>query len=182
MKPRIAALTALVVAPILAQAQAEPNQAVVGRAPRLEGSAWYNAAPADAARLSSFRGHVTVLHFWTFECINCKHNLPYIAALAKELDPNQVQIIGIHTPETRAEARPTALRSAIERLGVTYPVLMDSGGANWANYDVDAWPTIFVIDKFGMIRAKIVGELGYRPSDRFAQLKALIQKLAAESK
>ncbi|MFX8098743.1 hypothetical protein ABTK82_20660, partial [Acinetobacter baumannii] len=44
-------------------------------APRLSGSIakWINSAPID---LGARKGKVTVVEFWTFGCINCKHNLP----------------------------------------------------------------------------------------------------------
>ncbi len=32
---------------------------------------WFNSPPL---KLSALRGRVVVLHFWTFGCINCKHN------------------------------------------------------------------------------------------------------------
>src|SRR5579872_3712664 len=32
---------------------------------------WFNSPPL---KLSALRGRVVVLHFWTFGCINCRHN------------------------------------------------------------------------------------------------------------
>jgi thiol-disulfide isomerase/thioredoxin len=50
------------------------------------------------------KGKITLVHSWTFGCINCKHNLPAYARLQKQFAGKDVQIIGVHTPETAGEA------------------------------------------------------------------------------
>ena len=42
--------------------------------------------------------------------------------------------------------------------GVRYPVVTDNDYQTWKSYDVEAWPTIFVLDKQGRIRWMRVGE------------------------
>ena len=54
--------------------------------------------------MKDLRGKVVVLHFWTFGCINCRHNLPYYNRWQSDLAKDEVRIIGVHTPETAAEA------------------------------------------------------------------------------
>ena len=150
------------------------------RAPKLVGQTWINVKPADVDRVQRLKGRVTVLHFWTFECINCKHNLPSYAAWAKQFPSDGVQVIGVHTPELPEERRLENVRKAVPRLGIEYPVLVDSDGDNWRRYGLQVWPTVFVIDKKGRVRRTWEGELGYNGADGFQQLTRTIQELLKE--
>lgn len=149
-------------------------------APKLIGTTWLNVKQADIERIENFKGRVTVLHFWTFECINCRHNLPSIAQWAKEFPADKVQVIGIHTPELPEERNVENVKRALPRLGIEYPVLVDNTETNWNHYGLQAWPTVFVIDKKGRVRRSWVGELGYEGADGFQQLTRVIQELEKE--
>ena len=68
------------------------------KAPEIRGiEGWVNSRPI---KLADLRGKVVVLHFWTFGCINCIHNLPVYKTWYDELPRDKVVIVGIHTPET----------------------------------------------------------------------------------
>jgi len=143
-------------------------------APALSGSEWINGQAAG------LRGRVTILHFWTFECINCRHNLPFVAKWAARYDPKEVQVIGIHTPELPEERNVDKVRVAVSELGIKYPILIDGKGDNWNSYRVSAWPTVFLIDKHGVIRDSWSGELQWNGADGFGRLSREIEVLRAE--
>jgi thiol-disulfide isomerase/thioredoxin len=163
------ACTTLVVAHL-----AKPQLAVYEAAPALTGKQWINA---EAPPL---KGHVTVLHFWTFACINCRHNLPYYAQWAAKYDAKDVQVIGVHTPELEVEKKPENVREAVKNLKIDYPVVIDGAGENWNRYKVNCWPTVFVIDKQGKIRGGWVGELQWNGQDGFGSMTKLIDQLRKE--
>src|SRR5258708_2503045 len=71
--------------------------------PELVGGPWLNTGKAAPITLAARRGHVTIVEFWTFGCINCKRNLPSYAKWQKHFAGRNVLIIGIHTPETAGE-------------------------------------------------------------------------------
>ncbi|MEZ4689779.1 MAG: redoxin domain-containing protein [Ignavibacteria bacterium] len=54
----------------------------------------------------------------------------------------------------------------MEKLGIKYPVLTDNEFSIWKEYDVHAWPTIFLIDKKGEIRYKKIGEGKYEKTEQ----------------
>ena len=72
-------------------------------APELIGDSWLNVPAGSKLSLASRKGKVTVVHFWTFGCINCQHNLPAYARWQKRFAAKGVLVIGIHSPETAAE-------------------------------------------------------------------------------
>lgn len=155
---------------------AEPSIA----APALVGDAWLNVKPDGVPKVANFKGRVTILHFWTFDCINCRRNLPYIAKWAARYKASDVQVIGIHTPELPEERDPANVRAAVKALGITYPVLIDGQNKNWNDYRQQVWPTVYVIDKQGNVRYQWSGELQWNGEDGFGQLTAAIEKLRKE--
>jgi peroxiredoxin len=80
----------------------------------------------------------------------------------------------VHSPEFAEESIVANLRREVASLGITYPVLTDNEYQTWKAYGVEAWPTMFLLDKQGRIRWKRVGEGDYEETER------LIRELLAE--
>jgi thiol-disulfide isomerase/thioredoxin len=149
-------------------------------APELVGSHWLNTPNGQPLRLADRKGKVTLVHFWTFGCINCKHNLPAYNRWAKEFAGKDVAIIGVHTPETPGEANLANVRAAVRHDGITYPILVDSDHANWNRWNQQFWPAIYLIDRHGNIRYRWEGELEYDNQDGTRKVAALIDMLLKE--
>src|SRR5205807_5222872 len=63
---------------LIAAARALPD---LGSAPDFtETQRWFNTPGGRALALSSLRGHVVLVDFWTYTCINCIRTLPYLKA------------------------------------------------------------------------------------------------------
>jgi hypothetical protein len=67
-------------------------------------------------------------------------------------------VIGVHSPKFEHEKDPAGLAAAIERHGVTHPVLDDPSMRMWRQYAVKAWPTLIVVDPQGYVVASMAGE------------------------
>ena len=148
--------------------------------PELTGRLWLNVPRGTALSLRSLRGRVTVVHFWTFDCVNCRHNLPYYAQWQKQFGSRGLEIIGIHTPETAAEHNVTNVVSKVKDLGITYPVLIDEFALNWNAWGQRCWPTVYLIDKKGRARFIWEGELEYQGRGGSSKLTAMIETLLEE--
>ena len=92
-------------------------------APDLDGATgWLNVtAPISMAQL---RGKVVLLDFWTYGCINCMHVLPALRRV-EERFPEDLVVIGVHSPKFAAEKDPENVARAIARYGVVHPVVHD---------------------------------------------------------
>jgi len=145
-----------------------------GTAPSLSGADWING------KADGFDGKVTILHFWTFECINCKHNLPFYEKWFERFKPDEVQMVGVHTPELPEEKDPNNVKAAVKELGIRFPVLIDAKGTNWDRYKVQFWPTVILIDKHGRIRKVWEGELQWNGQNGFGEITAKIEQLRLE--
>ena len=68
-----------------------------GPAPEFRGvQQWINSKPQTLAAL---RGHVVLIDFWTYSCINCLRTLPHLKAWWATYHPKGLVIVGVHTPE-----------------------------------------------------------------------------------
>ncbi|HEX5541408.1 MAG TPA: NHL domain-containing thioredoxin family protein [Micromonospora sp.] len=126
------------------------------RAPQLRGRGWLNTGGREVP-LTDLRGKIVLLDFWTFCCINCLHVLDELRPL-EEKYADVLVVIGVHSPKFEHERDPEALAAAVERYGVTHPVLDDPELETWQQYAAKAWPTLSVVDPEGYLVASMAGE------------------------
>lgn len=155
------------------------GQSIVGStAPEIVGSQWINSK--DPVLMKDRKGKVTLIHFWTFACINCKNNLPAVKRLTEKFKDQGVVTVGIHTPEIEIEKNFEEVTKRTAKLGIEYPVVFDGDFKNWKSYQVTAWPTLYVVDKKGKIRGGWIGELNYKNANGEGQISTLIQQVLKE--
>ena len=140
-------------------------------APELATGNWINS---DPIKLKDLRGRVVLIEFWTFGCSNCRNTLPFVKTWNDRYREKGLAVIGVHSPEFDEEKNLENVRREIASLGILYPVVTDNDYQTWTAYNVEAWPTIFLVDKHGRIRWMHVGEGHYEEAER------LIQKLLEE--
>jgi thiol-disulfide isomerase/thioredoxin len=140
-------------------------------------SLWINSTPLS---LSDLRGRVVVVHFWAFGCINCVHNQPHYQAWFERFPESKLTIIGIHTPETERERSVDNLRGNVAERRIAYPVAVDSDSANWKAWGNNMWPSVYLIDKQGRVRAYWYGELNWQGARGEESMRKKIQELLEE--
>ncbi|HUS12750.1 MAG TPA: redoxin domain-containing protein [Pyrinomonadaceae bacterium] len=150
---------------------AEYKSSESATAPELAAGDWINSEPL---KLKDLRGRVVLVEFWTFGCYNCRNTLPHIKDWDNRYREKGLTVIGVHSPEFDEERKVEHLRREVSSLGIRYPVVTDNDYQTWNAYKVEAWPTVFLLDKQGRIRWMRVGEGDYDEAER------LIQKLLAE--
>ena len=162
-------LTKLILAPFGSSAEYKTSESAT--APELATGEWINSEPL---KLNDLRGRVVLVEFWTFGCINCRNTLPFVKGWDDRYREKGLTVIGVHSPEFDEERNVEQLRREVSSLGIHYPVVTDNDYKTWNAYKVEAWPTVFLLDKQGRIRWMRVGEGDYDEAER------LIQKLLAE--
>jgi thiol-disulfide isomerase/thioredoxin len=140
-------------------------------APEFAKGVWINSDPLTLEKL---RGHVVLVEFWTFGCDNCLNTLPTVKEWDAKYRDRGLTIVGVHSPETQGEFIIESVRREVPSLGIKYPVATDNDHQTWDAYGVEAWPTIFVLDKQGRIRWLHVGE------GRYEETESVIKTLLAE--
>lgn len=138
------------------------------------GRSWYNSEPFV---LSDLRGKVVLVNFWVHSCVNCHNSLPTLRRWYEGYANAGFEVVGVHTPEFESDSDPEALAAAIERDGVRWPVFQDNAYATWDAYANRTWPTFYLLDRGGVIRAVHTGEISERFPDGIEPLEAGISDL-----
>ncbi|MBV8300617.1 MAG: redoxin domain-containing protein [Candidatus Dormibacteraeota bacterium] len=125
--------------------------------------AWINSPPLT---LASLHGHVVLVDFWTFSCVNCVRTIPHLQQLVAEYADKGLVVVGVHSPEFDFEKVVANVQSAVRRLGVTWPVAVDSQMATWNAYQNEYWPAEYLIDQQGRIAYTNFGEGNYAETDQ----------------
>jgi len=135
---------------------------VLRDAPELTGiEGWLQS---DVTGLDELRGKVVIVEFWTFGCSNCKATLPHLEDIYAKYRDDGLEIVGVHSPEFDYEKDPVAIQEAADRLGVTWPIALDTNHKSfwaWQTGGSAYWPRTYVVDQEGRIRFDHIGEGAY---------------------
>ena len=165
--------TALLLSP---GAKGAATQSQSRPAPEITGTRWFNTPSGKPLSLAGRRGKVTVVEFWTFDCSNCRVNLPAYERWEQKFASQGVEVIGVHTPETDAERNPKNVERFVRDHGITYPVVVDEGGANWNRWNQRFWPTVYIVDKEGRVRSTYIGELHENEAKATRDIETLLRE------
>ena len=138
------------------------NQSMQDKAaPELIGiETWLNTPNNQPLSLAALRGQVVLIDFWTYACINCQRDAPFLVAWDKKYRDWGFVIIGVHTPEFRFEKNLANVRQAMAEYQIEYPVALDNDYQTWRAYGNRFWPAKYLIDKGGRIVYMRFGEGG----------------------
>jgi thiol-disulfide isomerase/thioredoxin len=134
---------------------------------------WINSKPLTVAAL---HGKVVLVEFWAFACVNCLHSSAWVESIADQDAAQGLVVVGVHTPELREEKEERNVRSAVRKLGITYPVMLDADYSYWNALKNQYWPAFYVIDRDGRVRATAIGEMHAGESNA-QQLELAIKQL-----
>lgn len=135
-------------------------------APEITGIAqWFNTQDGQPVKISDLRGHVVIVDFWTYSCINCIRTMPYITAWDRKYRDFGLVILGVHTPEFAFEKVPGNVAKKIKEYGIEYPVALDNNYGTWNAYDNQFWPAKYFIDHEGNVVWRHFGEGQYEESE-----------------
>ena len=132
-----------------------------GHPPLVEVDGWLQS---DVTSLEELRGKVVIVEFWTFGCYNCKNRLPYTQDIYAAYRDQGLEIVGIHSPEFAYEKEVDAITAAMDELGVTWPVVLDTDRRTFREWQGSPayWPRTYVLDRGGRVRFDHIGEGAYR--------------------
>jgi peroxiredoxin len=112
--------------------------------------------------LSSLKGKVVVLNFFTVWCMPCRAEMPDLNKIYLENKDKGLHMFGVCL-----KADPVQLRFLVKQIGLNYPVLNATDKVDQDYGSVAIVPTTFIIDKQGNIVHKIEGT---RKKEQFEKL------------
>jgi cytochrome c biogenesis protein CcdA/thiol-disulfide isomerase/thioredoxin len=157
-----------------------PSLQDLGTAPEFTDTQdWFNTPGDRPLTLKELRGHVVLIDFWTYTCINCLRTLPYVKGLYAQYHKYGLDVIGVETPEFTFEQEASNVRQAIASDGIKYPVVQDNKYGTWNAWQNEYWPAEYLIDAKGQVRHYQFGEGDYKESE--AAVRALLADAGATS-
>jgi thiol-disulfide isomerase/thioredoxin len=138
---------------------------------------WFNTPGGAALTLPGLRGHVVLVDFWTYTCINCIRTLPFLKGLYATYHRFGLEIVGVETPEFTFEQEAGNVEQAIQSDGLRYPVVQDNEYGTWNAYQNQYWPAEYLIDSRGQVRRTQFGEGDYKQDE--AAVRELLYEAGA---
>jgi len=102
--------------------------------------------------LGSLKGKVVLLDFWATWCPPCVASMPHLQKIQDDLGSRGLIVLGVNQEPGEEEK----VRRFLQRRSLTFPSIVDRGNIH-VTYGVYSFPTTFVIDRQGIIRATFRG-------------------------
>lgn len=117
-------------------------------------------------RLSDLKGKPVMINFWATWCPPCRAEMPAMQEAFKEFEAEGFTILAVNLNESDV-----AIKSFIDRYGLTFPIVVDKQDKVSKAYDIVPLPTSYFVDRDGIVQGKWTGEI------RKEQLRTLIKKI-----
>jgi thiol-disulfide isomerase/thioredoxin len=138
---------------------------------------WVNVA---TLRLDQQAGRPVLIEFWDFCRPNSLRTLPYLKAWDERYRDDGLRVIGVHASGFAPSADVEAVRAAVQRLGIAYPVVVDEELQIWQDYGNLGWPARYLFDQEGRLFDYHYGEGGYDETEAAIQELLGIERPALE--
>lgn len=123
--------------------QASANVQVASQAPDFT----LHAMKGPNTRLQELRGRVVMVNFWATWCGPCRQEMPHLNRLHEKYNRAGLVLLGVNVDDDPANAAAVATK-----LGIQFPVLLDTDKKVSDQYDLQAMPSTYLIDRDGKVR------------------------------
>jgi len=120
-------------------------------------------ASGGTLALSSLKGKAIYLNFFATWCPPCNEEAPAINALQQKYGARGFQVVGVDVLENANSAKKFVMEHHL-----LYPALVDSGTLR-DEYNINGLPVHVFIDRGGVVRNIVVGELSPAEMDENVQ-------------
>ena len=130
-----------------------------------------NTPQGTSLALDSLRGKVVLLNFWATWCPPCLKEMPSMEQLYQQFKAQGFTVVAVSTDkEGAAQVTPF-----VERLKVTFPILLDPDSALSKKYGARDLPSSFLINGKGQVIAAAKGERDWFSPGARSYLAELLQ-------
>ena len=110
-------------------------------------------AGGDVDFPSSLGGRVVIIRFWADWCKYCEAEMKAIETIYQRHKDKGLTVLAVNAGQDKATAA-----AFVNKIGVTYPILLDEQTVTAKRYGVVGLPTTFFVDGAGVVRGKVIGE------------------------
>jgi len=134
------------------------------------------AMTGDTLAFADLKGKVTLLNFWGSWCGPCRTELPQFEKIYRRFKDRGVAFVGLNWEQPGpAEQREQKAREYYEKAGYTFPTVFDHDRVAVDGFDLEGFPTLYVIDPGGRVRYRNVGASEGIDQIMAAQIESLLQ-------
>lgn len=109
------------------------------------------AAKGDVADIKKQKGSVVLVDFWATWCSACRAMVPTLNELHEKFGAQGLKVVGLTDDDE------TAALKIVDKLKIKYAINVDTSVDTLRDYSVAALPTVFMVDKKGVIRHAAIG-------------------------
>jgi len=122
-------------------------------------------------RLQEQRGRVVLVNFWATWCGPCRQEMPHMNRLYEKYRSSGFVLLGVNVDEDPRNAAGVAAK-----LGVKFPVLLDTDKKVSKLYDLSTMPSTVLIDRDGRVRYVHRGYLDGYENTYEKQIRELLKE------
>ncbi|HUV05855.1 MAG TPA: TlpA disulfide reductase family protein [Armatimonadota bacterium] len=123
----------------------------------------------DPAKKGTTR--VVLLDFWATWCPPCKQEIPHLQKLHEKYGKKGLAVVGVSVDTSGAKV----VRPFVKERKLTYTILLDPKGGTQKDYRVRFYPTVYILDKKGIICNVHVGYKPGMEKDLEKEIQALLK-------
>lgn len=104
--------------------------------------------------LAQIQAQVIVLNFWATWCPPCRAEMPTFERLSREFEPDQVLFIAVNAT---FQDNLADIHKFVKENNITFPIVLDLDGKVSRAYQIQAFPTTFLLERDKTIRTMMIG-------------------------
>ncbi len=120
-------------------------------------------------RLADLRGQVVLVNFWATWCKPCEDEMPAMERLHQSLEGRAFELVAVSVDEG-----PDEVVAFQERLGLSFPIVLDVERDVARDYQSFKFPETFLIDAEGVLVARYIGPRDWDAPEYQARIERLL--------
>ncbi|MDQ6932653.1 MAG: redoxin family protein [Candidatus Eremiobacteraeota bacterium] len=114
--------------------------------------------------LDSYKGKTLVINVWATWCPPCRQETADLISSYKALHKNGIEFLGVDSTE-----QAPIVRAFVASKSVPFPQAIDRDKTFQSAYDIRYFPTTYVIDRSGVVRARYIDVMSVAQMDSFVR-------------
>jgi len=122
--------------------------------------------------LSSLKGKVLILTFWSIYCQPCRQEMPMMDSLYQKYRSEGLDVVGVNIDRDPL----ASVQNFVKENRLTFPILLDRERSAMRAYRGHFLPSTFLIDRSGIIVDKVVGIRDWSTPEHRGAIEKLLKK------
>jgi thiol-disulfide isomerase/thioredoxin len=120
--------------------------------------------------LSQLKGKVVFLNFWATWCGPCVSEMPSMEAVYQKLKNKGFEILAVNLGDSRSE-----VSAFMKEYKLNFPAVLDERDITSDYYNIQAVPTTYIIDRRGLIIARLIGSTNWNTPRIISALETALE-------